>query len=329
MRNPRYQLHLTPKLALFCQCHCPPHQVHLGTPEEPAAAGARSVACSEEGGVVRDRFKWAGSCDAITTVPTSKYIHRKHSRPRVAQACKLGIRKAEAGTSRALENEREKDGNQSSPCQLSGSLHQMSVRKLSSQGTSAWPLKGSVGYPTHTHQNHKHPNASVRGPHQQEKEQGEGALSPKTEAEVWNNGATTPPAQSLEGTLGSSPAMRCEEGAHEHTRAHSAEVLADGQTRRQAWSPGLADCGWPTFAFVLGGRWSSYWGPRDLRSQVGGAEAGGLGLWTGGSEVSAGAQTQGWVPDPELRDQYSRCPRGGHSRLPGGGQRPPPLSAAT
>lgn len=142
VRNLRYQTHRTPKLALFCQCYYPPHRVHLGTPEEPAAAGTRSVVCSEEGGVVRDRLKWAGGWDSITTVPTSKYIHRKHSRPRMAQACKLSIRKAEAGTSRALENEREKE---SSPCQLSGSLHHMCVRELSSQAASAWPLKGSVG----------------------------------------------------------------------------------------------------------------------------------------------------------------------------------------
>lgn len=82
VRNPRYQSHLTPKLALFCQCLYPSPQVHLETPEEPAAVGARSVACSEEGGVVRDRFKWAGCWGSITTVPTSKYIHRKHSRTR-------------------------------------------------------------------------------------------------------------------------------------------------------------------------------------------------------------------------------------------------------
>lgn len=44
----------------------------------------------------------------ITIAPTPKYIHRKHCRPWMAQACKLSIQKAEAGRSRALVNSKRK-----------------------------------------------------------------------------------------------------------------------------------------------------------------------------------------------------------------------------
>lgn len=119
-------------------------------------------------------------------------------------------------------------------------------------------------------------------------------IGPRTtepQAEVWNNGATTPPRRA-KGNAGPSTAVECEEGAHSHAHA----VQADGQTARQALeAPWPANSGWPMLSFVLSrrriapgapgtfgpGSWCRGWGPRSEE-------------WK--SELSVDAQNQGWGP---------------------------------